>query len=147
MPAGAVLEEEVGKTSMGVAGASLTAPTELYLCLCEEEQNRTLESKTLKGELTYEGYERTKLNLTEYEWVKGTEGEPGYWTNKAAITIPANKNTTGKYVAKYWALVPAKKSSEAGKLQFYGKLEAERELVKTLSEATVPAKSLKISFE
>lgn len=148
MPAGNVVEEEVGKTLLGVSGSSVAKPTKLFLALCEAEQNRTLTSETLTNELTYEGYKRTELELAEYEWTIGTSGEAGFWVNKAAIKLPVNTNTTGKYIAKYWAILPVLKANESGKLYFYGTFEAEREIVKTLSEAAkIEPKALKIKFE
>jgi len=121
--------------------------TALYIGLATEEQVRTGESKTIKGELTYEGYERIKLNLAEWEEVAGTEGEHAYLLNKLAIQFALNKNTTGTSKATNFFITTVAKSSEAGPIIEYGKLEEELNIVKALTEAAFGAKKLKLGAE
>lgn len=149
MPAGAEIEKEI--LEVYLAEAASTKPKKLWIALCEEEQTRNLESKTLKKELAYTGYERKEIKVeaasATFEFVAGTEAEPAVAKNKAAIEFPKNTGADEKDAAKFFAIVGAAKSTEAGKLFFFGKLEKELKIQPTLTKIEFEAKKLEITCE
>ena len=151
MPAGAYLEKAMLELLNGVA---VTAPEALYLCLCEEEQTRDLESKTLKGELAYTGYARIAIKPEAGKWELsgGTAGAIEKAVNKALIELEKNTGPNEKNKAKNWAIVggaagEGKDATKAGHLFFYGPWSEALEIVKALTKVEVEAKKLEVSCE
>jgi hypothetical protein len=151
MPASAYLETAMLELLNGV---SLTAPADLYVALCEEEQTRDLSSTTLKAELAYTGYERVQVKPEAGKWeiTTGTAGAISKAVNKALIEMLKNTGANEKNKAKNFALVggtagQGKNAGTAGKLYFYGSLSEALEIVKALTKVEFPAKALEVSSE
>lgn len=147
MPASNYSELRFLKAGMGIE--NLTKPTKLYLALCENALTKVMTGTTISeagvgAELTYEGYARVELNLAEFELTEGGASTPSVWVNKLALTLKLNTNTTGKSLAKWFAIVDA---TSAGNVWFYGKLTEELNIVKSITKLEIEAKKLEVTAE
>lgn len=150
MPASNFAEEAFIKASL--EGTTLTAPTKLFVALCEKPITKTMTGTTIAeagegAELTYEGYARVEIKAEAAQWefsAGSGESTASKSINKNAVTLKLNTNTTGKFVAKYFALCDA---VTAGHVWFFGKLEEEVSIVKAITKIEIEPKKLTISCE
>lgn len=144
MPASNYLAKKVVEL---MKGQTITGPAKLFLALCEAEVKKAHTGTTIgteASELTYEGYGRVELSLAEVEIIEGGGAAADEALNKLAIALNKNTNTTGKSVAKWFAITDA---STAGNVLFFGKLAEELNITKALTKIEVEAKKLAVSTE
>lgn len=130
-------------------GQTITGPAKFFIAFCENEITKTMTGTTISeagvgAELTYEGYARVELSLTEVEIIEGGGAAADKALNKLAVALKLNTNTTGKSLAKWFAICDA---ATAGNVWFFGKLAEELNIVKAITKLEVPAKSLEITAE
>lgn len=151
MPASNYTEENVLQATL--AGKTMpTAPVKVYLALTENAPTKTMTGTELGesahgAELTYEGYARVEIKGEAAQWeVTAGSGEStaSKIVNKNAITLKLNTNTTGKSLAKYFAVCDA---VTAGNVLYFGKLTEELNIVKAITKLEIEAKKLEVTAE
>lgn len=141
MPASNFLAKKIAEL---MKGTTITGPTKLFIGLTEAAVTKGMTGTTVSEELTYAGYARIELSLTEVEIIEGGGEAADEALNKLAIQFNLNTNTTGKSLAKWFFIADA---VTLGNMWFYGKLPEELNIVKAMTKVEIEAKKLKVSAE